>query len=161
MPYELVRFDPEMVAMSPEVRSLNPLGEVSVLVDGEQTLTQSPAMLLHLADRFPGLAAPVGHPHRAEYLEWLLFSESTLDPLVVAQMRGPAPREALDRALAALSHRLQGREFVAGDSFTAADVALASLLHLARNLRLLDGHPALGEYLMRHVSRPASRRAVG
>ena len=158
VPYELVRLDPDQVPTSPEVLALNPLGEVPVLVDGDVTLTRSPAILLHLAER--GLSPPAGTPARAEFLEWLLFSETVLDPLVLAQVADGVDRTALNRTLDVLDRRLQGRTFVVGDTFSAADIALASLLHLARNLRRLDGHPALVEYLMRHVQRPASRRAV-
>jgi glutathione S-transferase len=40
------------------------------------------------------------------------------------------------------------------------DVVMASILHLANTLKLLDGHPRLVEYVKRHSQRPAVRKAV-
>ncbi len=52
------------------------------------------------------------------------------------------------------------REFLVGGAFTAADVVMASILHLAHTLKLLDGHPRLVGYVRRHPQRPAVRKAV-
>lgn len=60
-----------------------------------------------------------------------------------------------------LVERIGGREFVAGNSFSAADVCLASVLHLAHQLHLVAAHPRLFEFMMRHARRPGVRRAVG
>jgi glutathione S-transferase len=55
---------------------------------------------------------------------------------------------------------LNGREFLVRGSFTAADLVMASILHLANTLKLLEGHPRLVEYVKRHTQRPAVMRAV-
>ena len=58
--YELVEIERDEAQSSPEYLALNPLGVVPTLVDGELVLTESVAILLHLADRFPeGRLAPV------------------------------------------------------------------------------------------------------
>ena len=58
------------------LRALNPLGQVPVLLlpDGE-VMTESAAMVLHLADRAPeaGLAPPPDDPTRPAFLRWLVF----------------------------------------------------------------------------------------
>jgi hypothetical protein len=55
--------------------ALNPWGQVPTLVDGDLVLTESVAIMLHLADRFPeaGLGAPVGTPARSELYKWLSY----------------------------------------------------------------------------------------
>ena len=51
--YELVEIERDKAQSSPEYLALNPLGVVPTLVDGDLVLTESVAILLHLADRFP------------------------------------------------------------------------------------------------------------
>ncbi len=174
MPYELVKVDlSEQTSRTPAHLALHPFGEVPVLVDGEVTLFESSAICLYLADRFPerGLAPPLGSPDRGPYLQWLLFAEVELDPVVLELYRDAQRPEAqrpdrskqhrrLGEVLDVLDGRLGDREFAAGNSFTAADVVLASVLHWANTLELLDGRRRLFDSVMRHSRRPATRRAV-
>src|SRR5213080_2993371 len=51
--YELVRIGRDEAQASAEYRALNPLGVVPTLVDGDLVVTESVAILLHLADRHP------------------------------------------------------------------------------------------------------------
>jgi glutathione S-transferase len=174
VPYELVKLDvSRQETTTPAHRALHPLGEVPVLVDGATVLFESLAICLYLADRFPErqLAPPLGSPERGPYLQWIVFAEVTLEPVVLEHYRNaqlPEERKAdlaqqharLKEVLTVIDARLEGREFVAGGSFTAADLALASILHLANTMALLEGYPKLVEYVLRHTKRPATRRAV-
>ncbi|MBM4777728.1 MAG: glutathione S-transferase family protein [Archangiaceae bacterium] len=155
VPYELVKTDGP--------NPLHPLGEVPVLVDGDVTLFESPAMCLYLADRFPEkkLAPAIDSPDRGPYLQWLLFAETHLESLVLDVYRGAQVDHArLKLVLDVIEARVRARSFVVGDAFTAADVVLASILHLANTLKLLEDRPGLLPYLRRQVERPAIRRAV-
>lgn len=174
VPYELLKLDlSKQENRTLAYLALHPFGEVPVLVDGDVTLFESPAILLHLADRFPErhLAPPPGSPERGPYLQWVLFAEVTLEPVVLEHYRHAQLPEAqktnlaaqharLDEVLTVIDTRLAGREFAVGNSFTTADVVLASILHLASTLKLLDRHPRLFDYVLRHTKRPAARRAV-
>ncbi len=166
VPYELVRVDlARHEHTTPAFLAASPLGEVPVLVDGALTLFESPAMCLYLADRFAdkGLAPTVDSPHRGDYLQWLLFAETRLEPLVLEYLPGATPvtpRPRLEAVLTAIERRVTGRPFIVGDSFTAADLVMASILHLANTLKLLEQRPVLFEYVHRHTARPAARRAV-
>lgn len=174
VPYELVKLDvSKQETTTPAHLALHPLGEVPVLVDGDTVLFESLAICLYLADRFPEkhLAPPLGSAERGPYLQWITFAEVTLDPLVLEHDQNtqlPEEKRAdlarqharLEDVLEAIEVRLEGREFVAGGSFTAADVVLASILHWAHRVKLLEGHPKLVEYVMRQTKRPATRRAV-
>lgn len=162
VPYELVRLDvTKEENKTPEYLALNPLGELPVLVDGESTLFESAAICLHLADRFPerSLAPSPNSPERGDYLQWMLFAEMTLEPAVADPSRN-AQRPPLNAILSVVDARVSGREFIAGGSFTAADVVMAAVLHRAHATNLLGEHGRLMDYVRRHTGRPASRRAV-
>ncbi|MHA7628926.1 glutathione S-transferase family protein [Corallococcus sp. M7] len=172
VPYELVQQD----TVTPEYLAVHPLGDLPALVDGDVTLLESLAICLHLADRFPEkhLAPPVGSAERGAYYGWMAFAELSLDPVVMEFYRDAQPpgtrevpegdvaklRARLTAALDLIQGGLGGREFLVGESFTAADVVMASILHLANTLMLLGGHPGLVAYVRRHSQRPAVRRAV-
>jgi len=176
VPYELVRLDLSLHEnRTPAFLAVHPLGEVPALVDGDVTLFESSAICLYLADRFPEkhLAPPLGSTDRGLYLQWLLFAEVTLEPVLLELYRHAqladekkagvdlaAARARLKELLDIVDRWLDGREFVAGGSFTAADLVLASLLHLGHTLKLLEDRPKLVEYVLRHARRAAVRRAV-
>ncbi|SET98204.1 glutathione S-transferase family protein [Stigmatella erecta] len=173
VPYELIQLDlARQENTTAAYLAVHPLGEVPALVDGDVTLGESLAICLHLADRFPekGLAPRVGSAERGPYCQWMAFAEVRLDPEVMVFYRHaqrPGAEEALAKhrtrltALLDVLHAgLGGREFLVGGTFTAADAVMASILHLAHTLKLLDGHPRLVEYVQRHTQRPAVRKAV-
>lgn len=58
---------------SPEYLKLNPKGRVPLLVDGDFSLTEAPAILQYIAEQFPGagLVPPPGTRERARMQEWL------------------------------------------------------------------------------------------
>jgi glutathione S-transferase len=180
VPYELVKLDPsKQENKTPAYLTVHPLGEVPALVDGDLTLFESSAICLYLADRFPEkhLAPPVGSSERGPYYQWMLFAEVSLEPVVMEVYKHeqlPEEKKAsahlqedlarhrvrMNDVLNAIDTGLNGREFLVGGSFTAADVVMASILHLANMLKLLEGHPRLVEYVKLHTRRPAVMRAV-
>jgi glutathione S-transferase len=179
-PYELVRLDPaKQENRAPSYLALQPFGDVPALVDGDVTLFESSAICLYLADRFPEkqLAPPVGSADRGYYYQWLLFAEVSIEPEVKAflehsrlseEEKAEAHRHAelarhrarLEDMLQVVERGLGGGEHLVGGRFTAADLVMASILHLAHTLHLIDGHPRLFDYVALHSQRPAVRRAV-
>jgi glutathione S-transferase len=171
VPYELRRwtlYSPE-TAVGGAYRAIHPLGLVPALeIDGRPVI-ESGAMLVWLADRYParGLAPGVDAPERAAYLQWIFFTATTLEPPLVDQMfkatdpevkaRGRAQFDAAARIVAA--PLADGRPFLLGDQFSAADVSVASVLGWARVLGALESHPALVEYGRRCGGRPAAKAA--
>jgi GST-like protein len=68
---------------SKALKKLNPLGQVPTLVlPNGNVMTESAAILLHLADTVPGFALvpPAGHASRADYLRWQMFLISAVYP---------------------------------------------------------------------------------
>ncbi|MBI3506810.1 MAG: glutathione S-transferase family protein [Proteobacteria bacterium] len=85
-PYEWVKIDMESGgARSAEFLALNPKGRVPVLIDGNFVLTESAAICLHLAERFPqaGLLPAPGTRERARAYEWMLFLSNTVQPALM------------------------------------------------------------------------------
>lgn len=162
-PYELVKLDPtQQETRTPQYLALNPLGELPTLVDGDLTLFGSAAICLYLADRFPEkhLAPPPGSRERGRYYQWMFFAEGTLEPVLHAVSADDKAQTRLKQLLDVVAAALDGRELLAGDQFNAADLVMASLLHLAYARKLLDDHPRLVEYVARLTQRPAVRKAV-
>jgi glutathione S-transferase len=176
VPYELVRLDPSKKEnRKPEYLEVHPLGHVPALVDGDVRIIESAAICLYLADKFPEkkLAPPVGSKDRAAYYQWTLFTMTTIEPPLVTismhtrflpeEKRNPAllpeARERLNDVYTALTKQLRGRQYAAGDAFSAADVLLAATLSWAKGMGALEGHPELLDYTKALTSRPAFQRA--
>lgn len=124
---------------SPGYRQLNEMGEVPVLVDGAQTLTQSAVILLHIAER-------TGHflgADRNETLRWLFWDNHKLSSLAgsvrfLSNFLPPAKRPAeviafqqrgLKAALKVLDAHLAERHWVSDAAPTIADFACCSYLY--------------------------------
>lgn len=68
---------------SKALHGINPLGQLPTLILPDATvMTESAAMILHLADRNPGagLVPPAGHPERDAFLRWLVFLVAAVYP---------------------------------------------------------------------------------
>ena len=145
-PYELVRVERgDDGQVSEEYLALNPWGRIPTLEDGDLVLTESAAICLHLAEKFPQarLAPAVGTPERAELYRWLLWLSNTVQ---TAQMRHFYPerygsegvKEAADADLAGhydlLDAHLAGREWLVGGERTVADLFLFMLTRWGRFL---------------------------
>jgi glutathione S-transferase len=62
--------------------------------------------------------------------------------------------------LSYIARAVGGREFIVGNSLTAADIQIAFVLEAAQASGLLKGHPSLEGYLGRLQARPAYKRAI-
>jgi glutathione S-transferase len=64
----------------PEFLKINPAGKIPVLVDDDLVLTESVAIVLYLAEKYPdkGLL-PAGLNERAQVNRWLLFAATELE----------------------------------------------------------------------------------
>jgi glutathione S-transferase len=148
---------------------INPAGKLPVLVDGDLVLTESVAIVLYLADKYPdqGLL-PRDLTRRADAIRWLLFTATELEQplwriarhtsLYAKHLRLPGEvslaRGDFTEMAAVLEAHLQDRPFIVGDTFGVADIVAAYTLDWANEVRLLDGCPALRNYLNTCYARP-------
>ena len=171
MPHEVALVDVFLSeGRKPEYRAKNPHGFVPALeVDG-QVLLESSAICLFLADRHldKGLAPQHEDPLRARYYQWMVYVPATCDPAIETIMfhtrflpehkRLPVLVEQAKKKWGVservLADGLGDRTWILGDTFTAADVVVASCLAWARFAGVLGDDPKLAAYLDRATARP-------
>lgn len=173
--YQLVTVNPfSKTQPNAELLRLNPLGQVPVLVDGDQVLTESGAICLYLADRYrilgsdQCLAPPPAQ--RAEYYRWSFFVFGSLEqPILKVFMNTHlfGEQRRSDKAVREAQEMLKPRfdmltsalnPYICGDSFTMADVLVGSTLTWAGSIGLLEDFPALQQYLNLLKQRPAYQK---
>lgn len=147
----------------------NPTGKVPLLEfeDGRR-LAESNAILLHLAEGTPYL--PADAFDRAKAYEWLFFEQYVHEPAVAvrrsiltaperAHQRTPERLgELLDagnRALAIMEQRLSKADWLAGDNYSVADIALYAYTHVAEEGGYdLEPYPGIRAWLERVAVQP-------
>jgi glutathione S-transferase len=176
LPYDVRPLDFARRREDVEFMRLNPAGAVPVLLDGDLAITESAAILEYLAERYgpTALAPPSADPTHPAFLQYLHFGEASLaGPLTVVaycwflgpedqkENAGVEAARAIFRArLPAVERRLEDHPFMAGASFTAADISVAYALGLGQVFRAVEAYaPAVEDYLTRCRSRPAFQRA--
>ncbi len=141
--------------------------------DGDRlVVTESAAILVYLAEKMDKLL-PESGPDRARVFEQLFFHASGLSPAFgnagFFKHSSPEPQPVAEsrfsgeaeRILSLLDKRLAGQAFVAGDSFTIADIAHFGWLWRRQFPGLtLDGRPNLSHWYEQVASRPAVQRAI-
>jgi glutathione S-transferase len=176
IPYELKRYerDPVTKLAPPAYRALTPFGTAPVITDGKVVLGESAAIIEYIITLYGKgrLTITPASPHYADYLFWFHFANGSLMPSamfdMVAQMIGGgneligALRERLHRAYAHLEARLGEVPYLAGDTFTAADILTVFPLTTMRLFapRDLKPNPNVRAYLKRIGARPAFQRAM-
>jgi glutathione S-transferase len=157
-------------AKSPEYLAINPMGKVPTIVHGGTVVTECAAICAYLADAFPqaGLAPAHGSKDRGAYYRWLFFGAGPIEQAVAfgslkvdvpAEQRGMVGFGCMDDVLNALEGALKGRQYLAGDSFTAADLYIASHLQWGMNFGTIERRPVFEAYSEPLVNRPAALRA--
>ena len=111
------------------------------------------------------LAPPVGSPARGSYYRWISFM-APLEQLMVSKASGAALPDARMAGfgtekdlLDTLEAALKDREYLAGDTFTAADLLVAAYVGWYLQFKLLEPRPAFVAFAARHQQRPAALRA--
>jgi glutathione S-transferase len=176
LPYELVMMPFPPRSRFEGYRTLNPLGTVPVMFDGEARMTESSAMPHYLGTRY-GPTDLVVEPHEAgyaDYLNFLVMGEATLtfpQTIVLRYTRLEPPErratQAADDYRQWFGARLRaaatmtGDEFVCADRFTMADISFAYAMKLAVNLDMTELFPPkLVPYFEAMQARDGYKRAM-
>lgn len=166
--------------MTPEFLSLNPNNKIPAIIDpdgpGGQPLPvfESGAILLYLADK-TGKLIPADPARRWECIQWLMFQMGGLGPMfgqfghffkfAADKVKDPyaVNRYTAEsrRLLGVLEGRLDGRDYVMGDDYSIADIAIFPWLRVLGGF--YEGAEVLGlaefgrvnAYLDRCLARPA------
>ena len=169
VPYrtEIVEYGPPM--KSAEYLAVNAMGKVPAIRHGAAIVTEAPAICAYLADACPeaGLAPPAGE--RGAYYRWLFFAAGPLEAAVTNRNFGlvpPVDKEAMvgygnfSLVMDTLEKAVEGGGYVAGDTFTAADVYIGSHILWGLHFDLIEKRPAFEVYWSRLEGRDAYRRAT-
>lgn len=168
VPFEIAPIDLQKGAhKTPEFLKINPMGKIPVLRDGHVIVTEVPAILAYLADRYPkaGLAPAIDAPERGTYLRWMFFYGSCLEPAATDfYMKRESPASTvgwgrLDDVLDTLSAGLKPGPWLLGTQFSAADVLMGSGLGYMMRFGLLPERPEYVDYVARVQARPAFQAA--
>ena len=168
-PYRTEILDYATTLKAPAYLAINPMGKVPAITHRGQVVTECAAICAYLADAFPGagLAPPV--QDRARYYRWLFFAAGPIEAAVTntalrievsVEQQRMVGYGTMDHVLDALEGALDGRDYIASDTFTAADVYVGSQLGFGLQFKSIEPRPSFTAYSERLQQRPAYRRAV-
>ena len=158
---------------TPAYRAIQPFGQVPVIQDGALTLFESGAILLHIADKTEALL-PRDANARERAKAWVFAALNSVEPAIAnlalidlfnaeqdwAKQRRPGAEEFVRTRLSAVAEWIGAKPYLEGDTFTAGDLMMTTVLRILRHTDLATGHPVLGPYLKRCEARPAFQRAL-
>ena len=178
--YELVQVVREdgVTVSPPDYLKINPHGRVPAYVDGDLSLHESAAIVLHVGDRYPdsGVTPPAGSAERSEFYRWLVHLTNTVQPAFInwyapGRLVGEEPpvqaavTAGAERQLAGsfdwIEGELAGRQHLLGKTFSGADLFLFMLTRWGRTLEPKPWSlPNLGAHYRRLAERPSVARMM-
>jgi glutathione S-transferase len=151
--------------------ALHPFGQIPTYEDGDLTLFESGAIIVHLAERYPGLL-PADANARARAIGWMFAAVNTVEPPIVERsaaflmerdkswyeerlvMLDANVRRRLDQ----LAAHLGDADWLDGD-FSAGDLMMVHVVQRLASSNILDEYPTLRAYVARAEARSAYQRA--
>jgi len=161
----------------PDYLAINPKGRVPALVTGQGVLTETPAILVYVAQTFPDARlAPlndpfafakvqafnnylcatvhVAHAHRMRGYRW------ADDPAAIAEMKRKAP-QTVGECFALIEQQMLAGPWVMGETYTICDPYLFTLSQwLEADGVDLDRIPKVGDHRRRMSERPGVKKAI-
>jgi glutathione S-transferase len=169
-PYKAEVLDYASTMKGPAYLAINPMGKVPALRHGDAVVTETAAICAYLADAFPQarLAPPPGDRLRAPYYRWLFFCAGPYEAASSNKVLGfvvPPDRERMmgygniGKVLNTLEAAVSAGDYLAGNSFTAADLYVGAQIGFGLMFGTLEPRPAFERYWQRMSARPAFLRA--
>lgn len=172
LPYEVVGLDhPAHDLNTDTYRRLSPFEQIPSIDDDGLVLSESAAIVVYLAKK-SGRLIPADLAGEAQVMRWCFAAMNSVEPPLLSLMvldwvaDGSCGkyREFLagwvNRRLANLERWLAGREFVATQDFTVADILMAHVLAVVKDEKLLAPYPGVVSYRDRCLARPAWKRTL-
>ena len=166
--YDIVVLDYASTMKQEPYLSVNPMGKVPAIVHKGHVVTECAAICAYLADVYPeaGLAPPVAD--RADYYRWLFYAAGPVEHAVTNHAMKFVPTEQQQRSAGygnydlvvdTLERAVSAHPYIAGDSFTAADVYVGAQVGWGVQFGTLPKRDAFIAYGERVMARPAYQRA--
>ena len=157
---------------SPAYRREQPFAQVPVLRDGDRTLFETGAILLHLGERHP-ILLPHDPAAREQVTMWMFAALNSVEPYVGtlanlvafsmdqpwAEAQRPVLEEIALKRLGQVDDWLEGRDYLAG-SFSAADILMTTVVRLLDGMGYVERFARLTAWRDRCTARPAYRKAL-
>jgi glutathione S-transferase len=168
-------YDVRLVSFSemkePAHRKLHPFGQIPTYEEGDLTLFESGAIILHIAQDRAGLL-PQDAKARARAIAWMFAALNTVEPPIVElsmamiverdkswyEERLVILKDRVRARLGELSSRLGDAEWLDG-AFSAGDLLMVTVLRRAGAAGELENYSNLVAYVARAEGRPAYQRA--
>lgn len=154
-----------VVNRTPEHLARQPFHQVPILRDGDLTLFESGAIVLHLAEKSKALMPDGTRPQVSQWVIAALNSvEPSIMPWLIAKVfskddhNAAAAEPRMRERLGQLAEVLKDRDWLLGD-FTAADIMMADALRQMDRMGVLEDFPPLLAYVERAKARPAFQKA--
>ncbi len=178
VPYDVTHINfSKQEQKTPEYLALNPNGKIPTIFDRSEgrAIFESGAILWHLAEKY-GKFLPADPVKRSEVMQWMFFQVGHIGPMMgqamyfqhIAAPNGHVEpfsiRRYVDesrRLLEVMNTRLEGRDWVAADEYTIADMMLYPWARAYVWARVeVDGLPHLSAWFDRIDARPAVQKAL-
>ncbi len=175
--YTLEWFDrgDDMLA-PPEYLALHPAGMAPVIRDGEKMITESAAIVEYISHNYGGgkLSVSPDQDNYADYLYWMHFNNNVQSVFFLKMALGGSFADAESNMVAKTAQRREERyyqhlndhlgenDYLAGDSFTCADIMVMFNLTALPLFggRAVDDLPNVLRYVERVSQRPAYQKAM-
>jgi glutathione S-transferase len=152
-------------------RRISPFRQAPVIDDHGFVVAESAAAVLYVAEK-AGKLIPADVQGHTRVVQWCFAATSTVEPtlqcIFFIEIFGNGADHELEagvrklarRWLGDVERRLEGREWIACDDFTAADIIMAGVLRTIRKRDLMEPFPRLKAYYERCFARPAWQRTL-
>jgi glutathione S-transferase len=146
---------------------IHPLKKVPAIEHDGVVLYESAGIALYLTDAFPkaGIGPVVGDPKRADYVRWLFFYPSILEPSAAARFRGwdkdhqTTGFGKFEDVEGVIAQALEAGPYILGEKFSAADILYCSTCQFFKG-NLFPARKYYDDYVARCTARPAYIRAI-
>ena len=163
-----------VAARSEELLAVNPSGKAPVLLDGDDIIIDSVAIVQYLADKHDKFTAPAGTIDRAKQdsftffavddLDGVLWSNAKHDFVLPKELRHPEIKAAcawdIERAMKAFEQRLGDNQYVMGDEFTVPDLIIGHCAGWMKNSGFAWPDGKVTDYFTRVRNRSAFKKAT-
>lgn len=147
-----------------------PFGQIPWLTDGDLSIFESGAILLHIGELSDKLA-PADRRGRSEVREWLFAALASVEAAsqpwslfrFMSMPEGTPQGEFVDGFLKARLDRMEAiladSDWLVDDRFSVADILMADVFRPVNRFDGLAGYPVCRAYLARATARPAFQKA--
>ena len=167
--YTVQKLDYGTSMKAPAYLAINPMGKVPAIQHGDTIVTECAAVCAYLADAFPEAGLAPANDQRGDYYRWMFFAAGPLEAAVTnrslgfevpADKRSQAGYGSYETTIDTLEHAIKKNDFIAGDSFSAADVYVGSHVGWGMQFGTIEERPTFRQYFARISDRPAHQKIM-